>query len=129
MHLSISPSLAPQTVGMVIQIVVSCLSYHSSMQLQKSTLKPLSLQPSRGDYIFRAQVHSYLNPTNHCAECGGACCDGNDGTCTSGERCDNVFLYCVRVLGTPEPTLSTLEDTASDDNRATPLQCIVMMNQ
>ena len=81
------------------------------------------LQPSRGDYIFRAQVHSYLNPTNHCAECD-ACCDSIGRICTSREQCDNVFLYCVRVLGTPEPTLGTLEDTVSNGNRARRLQCI-----
>ena len=35
-----------------------------------------------------------------------------------------MFLYCVRALGTPEPTLSTLVDT---DNRARRLQCIQSM--
>ena len=30
----------------------------------------------------------------------------------------------MRVLGTPKPTLSALEDTVSDDNLATPLECI-----
>ena len=31
---------------------------------------------------------------------------------------------CVRVLGTPEPTLGALEDTVWDVNRARRLQCI-----
>ena len=91
------------------------------------------MQPSRGDYTFRVQVHSYTNPTNHCAgsTCrdrnGDLCCDISfnvfNTNCGGNERCDNVFLFCVRPLGTADPMLRTLEDTISN-NRARELQCM-----
>ena len=34
-----------------------------------------------------------------------------------------MFLFCVRPLGTADPTLSTLKDTISN-NRARELQCM-----
>ena len=88
------------------------------------------MQPSRGDYILRVQVHSYDNPTDFCAGCGAdqGCCDGFEREeCTGSRDCENVFFYCVRPLGTPTQTLETvLGDTVFEDSiedRERELQC------
>ena len=78
------------------------------------------------------QVHSYDNPTNLCAGCGEGpgCCDnfgGND--CTGEERCDNIFFYCLRPLGTPTRTLEAILENRlifenSIEDHARELQCL-----
>jgi hypothetical protein len=77
------------------------------------------------------QVHSYDNPTNSCAGCGQdrGCCDAfNDSgeECVGFKRCDNLFFYCVRPLGTPTQTEQTIsEDIESTIHiRMRELQCM-----
>ncbi len=62
-----------------------------------------------GNYILQVEVTSYDNPTNRCEECGNpfssqTCCDSRENVsiCTGIARCDNIFSYCLRELGTSE---------------------------
>ena len=78
------------------------------------------------------QVHSYDNPTNLCAGCGEGpgCCDAfGENECTGNDRCDNVFFYCLRPLGTPTSTLEAILENRmifenSVEDRARELQCL-----
>ena len=86
-----------------------------------------------GDYILRVQVHNYQNTFNTCAQCPrinsvGTCCDDQDDTngCEAGDRCDNVFFYCLMPLGSV-PSNSTIFSLADENDlitRATGLGCL-----
>ena len=60
---------------------------------------------ANANYLLIVNVLSYDNPTNRCEECGTSgmtqtCCDDRTlGDCTGTDRCDNMFFYCLRPLG------------------------------
>ena len=61
-----------------------------------------------GCYVVEVRLNGYTNPSG---KCNGdncfpgmnqqTCCDSdNTDKCTSWERCDSFFVYCLRPLGT-----------------------------
>lgn len=82
----------------------------------------------KGDYVLRAQIYSYDNPTNFCEQCGSdrGCCDGFQPiVCQGDARCDNEFFFCTRPLGTalPEFPGNSVPEIAVE-SRARSLQCL-----
>ena len=73
-------------------------------------------------------MSGYSNVGSSCLKCGDCCDDPlipHHSTCTGEDRCDNVFFYCLRRLGSPLPQvdyvrLSSFRKTVS---RANELGC------
>jgi hypothetical protein len=63
-----------------------------------------------GRYFVEVRLNGYTNPSGKCNNCFNTqnrkqfCCDNGDNTneCTTSERCDSYFIYCLRPLGTVE---------------------------
>ena len=81
---------------------------------------------------MRVQVHEYLNTFSTCALCPrinnvGTCCDDPETiSCTGGDRCDNVFFYCLMPLGSvpDNPIIFSMVDGNDPITRATDLGCL-----
>ena len=70
---------------------------------------------ANGGYELRVQLLGYENPSQGCSEadCGDTCCDFNSETpdCSNNSRCDTMFFYCLRALGSTEDGCSAYNGT------------------
>ena len=63
-----------------------------------------------GDYMIEVLPVSYYNPTNGAADNGGGCCDNSSSTeCSGSDRCDNLFIFCLRPFNTPHSERDCVE--------------------
>ena len=72
----------------------------------------IAIYPLQADYDIFVGIHSFTNPTEKCPVCRNdplqpfGCCDRFDevNECTGDNRCDYIFYYCNRPLGSPPNT-------------------------
>ncbi len=79
-----------------------------------------------GDYDIIVRIYNYTNPTNTGQRRGPSnCCDRDrqaGGVCSTSRRCDNIFTFCVKMLGdSADGTSSCMSDlmtSETNDNDA-----------